>query len=589
MKLIFLFISIFILFNIIDSLPIVQYNENINEIILENGYVKLVFNKRKLNLESLYSDFNGSSSFKINVLSKPFGLEIGYSTPNDCKNKVGNMDLSVITKSDELIDLELSGIMDCGNSDNSIVSETWRVSLSQSSRFVDVTISGNTLKSTDIIYISHGLYVQSSSIYGLFDRGVVQMMNSPNTCLGSSESISRVYWVGNGTALDYIRKDNFDRDIVLLSNGMDYQSGLQDIIMGKYPRQSLYMESAWSDKCWQDAVPTNVESNYKWSYSIRLGPNNYNFPIYLMPDASVQANMPFKDIQSFLTGIYASPVGCIESYYNDRQGTVAPTIAHPDIGYSPNTNFFDPDNYLSMSSLLYSGDTYLINQVKLILERTSNSMCGIGSEQIKAYCDISSIRKFHSKPSKWAPRTSNSSNISNKLNGADVSRNGQLMHHFINLVPTYESIAGSEQLGPNVFWSLTVLKYADVTGDIDWLKTMFPYLDLSTKFLTTFYDEDKGLLLSPGPLWIDVIVRENYTSDSNAIGPLIFDKLADCYDILGEDKEFANYLRSISKNIIINMNKVLWSSQGDHYITQINPDNTIRDFIGIYLYLSIYL
>lgn len=501
MKLLLLFLSVFLSFTTVYSLsPIVQYIENINEIILENGYVKLVFNKRKLHLESLYSDFNGLSSFKKNLLSKPYGLEVGYTTSNDCKDNEGSMDLSVITKSDELIELELSGIVDCGIIDNSIVREVWRVSLAQASRFADFKISGNTIKSADILYIAHGLYVQSASIYGLFDRGVVQMMNSPNTCFGSSESISRVYWVGNGTALDYVRKDNYDRDIILLSKGIDYQSGLQDIIIGTYPRKSLNMESAWSNKCWQDAVPTNVVSNYKWSYSISLGPNNYNFPIYLLPDAAVQSNIPFKDIQTFLTGIYASPVGCIESYYENRQGTVAPTIAHPDIGYSPNTNFFDPDNYLSMTALLYSGDSYLINQVKLILERTSNSMCGIGSEQIKAYCDISSTRKFHSKPSKWAIRMSNSSNISDKVNGygGDISRTGQLMHHFINLVPTYESIAGSEQLGPNVFWSLTVLKYADVTGDIDWLRTLFPYLDLSAKFLTTFYDEDKGLLLSPG-------------------------------------------------------------------------------------------
>jgi hypothetical protein len=101
------------------------------------------------------------------------------------------------------------------------------------------------------------------------------------------------------------------------------------------------------------------------------------------------------------------------------------------------------------------------------------------------------------------------------------------MHHFINLVPTYESIATSEQLGPNVFWTLSAIRYASLNNDQDWLLKMLPFFELSARYLTSFYDEDQGLLLVPGPLWIDVIVRENYTSDSNAIAPHIFRQLAE--------------------------------------------------------------
>jgi hypothetical protein len=56
---------------------------------------------------------------------------------------------------------------------------------------------------------------------------------------------------------------------------------------------------------------------------------------------------------------------------------------------------------------------------------------------------------------------------------------------------------------------------------------MLPFFELSARYLTSFYDEDQGMLLVPGPLWIDVIVRENYTSDSNAIAPYIFRQLAE--------------------------------------------------------------
>ena len=34
------------------------------------------------------------------------------------------------------------------------------------------------------------------------------------------------------------------------------------------------------------------------------------------------------------------------------------------------TNFFDPDNYFTMSALLYSGDAYLQRQARLVLFRT---------------------------------------------------------------------------------------------------------------------------------------------------------------------------------------------------------------------------
>ena len=30
-------------------------------------------------------------------------------------------------------------------------------------------------------------------------------------------------------------------------------------------------------------------------------------------------------------------------------------ISHPDVGYAPNTNFFDPDNFIALSALIYSG------------------------------------------------------------------------------------------------------------------------------------------------------------------------------------------------------------------------------------------
>jgi hypothetical protein len=151
--------------------------------------------------------------------------------------------------------------------------------------------------------------------------------------------------------------------------------------------------------------------------------------------------------------------------------------------------------------------------------------CGIGKDADASYCDVATSTRLH-------PRLASSLAVTHPAfppshTAAGKPRTGQLMHHFINLKPTYESIATSEQLGPNVFWTLSAIRYASLTNDPEWLNKMLPFFELSARYLSSFFDEDQGLLLVPGPLWIDVIVRENYTSDSNAIAPHIFRQLAE--------------------------------------------------------------
>lgn len=394
--------------------------------------------------------------------------------------------------------------------------------------------------------------------------------------------------LGNDMALDTLisyptPSEATDSEVVLLSASMQgkYQSGLQHVVAGSYPSKSLVYEQAWSKTCWENAQEVQVAAGRSWSFVLSLGPNNMDFPVYLLRDASASAAplMPELDTRTFLTGIYASAVGCLQSYYDLRQGTIAPTISHPDVGYSPNTNFFDPDNFITLSAMLFSGDEYLLREVRLVLERTAETMCGIGSEQVDAYCQGASLRQRPEVSPKSPHRRASSLN----------PRDGQLMHHFINLVPTYESIASSEQLGPNVFWSLCAMKFAAVTGDMQWLQKMRPFLELSSHFLFSFFDEEVGLLMVPGPLWIDVLVRENYTSDSNAILPYVFRELADAFDILdaqsgqssGDEGQWSAEMRRVADKIVTSMNSKLWEqSQDDHYFTQLNLDlQTTRDFI----------
>lgn len=153
------------------------------------------------------------------------------------------------------------------------------------------------------------------------------------------------------------------------------------------------MATAWSNKCWDEAELTTISDTVTWAYTMSLGPNNMDFPVHPIPFAASVPNkdknkdnteaarnlfpapaMPELDVRTFLTGVYANPVGCLQSYYDLRDGTIAPTISHPDVGYSPNTNFFDPDNYISVSAMMYSGDPYLMKEVKKVIERTAETM-----------------------------------------------------------------------------------------------------------------------------------------------------------------------------------------------------------------------
>jgi hypothetical protein len=540
---------------------------------LENGYTLLEFNATIGAIATLAGDFSGSGSYGSNLLSSPFFLQVDGRSPES----LSGVKLTSQAGEQEVI-VTVSGLS--SSKDDPIVSESWILSLKQAQRFVTLDIQGTVLRDAQVSSISHSFLTPAPSVYAFFDKGVFQMMGKTDACLGSDQPLTRAYALGAGAgSLDLKISTTDSAELVFYSASKVFSSGIQHVIRGKYPRKSLKMEEAWSRKCWANSTTISVSKGDSWAISLEIGVNDMDFPTFPVADASSQPRMSELDLRSFLTGIYASPPGCLQSYYDLRDGTISPTIATPDYGYSPNTNFFDPDNFISISAMLFSGDAYLTNEVRKVLERTAETMCGIGKDQDSSYCGAASVRQ---RPLRG---TVSPHPLKEQLN----PRDGQLMHHYINLSPTYESIATSEQLGPNVFWTLSALRYASVTGDFDWLLKMEPYLSLSAHFLLSFFDEDASMLLVPGPLWIDVLVRENYTSDSNAIVPYVFREFAAAFDLLHESnhvyreahKSFSEELRRVADAIVDGMNAHLWSeAEGDHYVTQLNRDMaTTRDFV----------
>jgi hypothetical protein len=104
-------------------------------------------------------------------------------------------------------------------------------------------------------------------------------------------------------------------------------------------------------------------------------------------------------------------------------GQIATTIARPDRGYGGTYNYFDPDNFIGLTAMLYTGDEYLQKQAQAVVERSG------------AFLKVTAD-KF----------------------------NGQLPHHFKDDVPTYLALSGATQTGPNTFWTKTALQYAKTTA-----------------------------------------------------------------------------------------------------------------------------
>ncbi len=587
---------------------------------LSTNYVAVQYNfENQITIGGLFADFLGEKNFTSNILGLPIQLEVQEPVGLAHKQSHRVSDLKKSAEGKSQLSVKSEFLLD----DVPAISQNVQISVSSTRRTVEVLLNGEVLQDLSVIAVSLGVYVKAPSLYGLFSTGVAQMMGKAHSCLASADPLERVYFLGDGNALDVIVTNPNSYETILTSSTTgSYKSALQHVVFGQAARKTKEMSLAWNNNCFGNTT-TTVKAGSKFSVNITLIPNNFDFPAYLFADIpSTSTNIPFKDLRTSLTGAYGSAAGCLESYYNNQQGIIAPTIAHPDIGYSPDTNFFDPDNFITLSAMLYSGDQYLVNQVKQVLLRTSETMCGIGSGAIAGYCDQSRLRTRHSKMIRFqhhdkilngkhqllSSKLLSNHRVTSMITSsnyakfyASSSRAGQLMHHYVNLVPTYESIAGSEQLGPNIFWTMAVWKYISLTQDYSFAQEIFPYVDLSSKFVLSFIDKDYFLINAPGPLWIDVLIREQYTSDSNAIIVPFIEEMIEYYSfmdeynvrILGEsEKQFDHFILELSglkEKIIAAYNKYLWISNvnnatvnntNDHFITQLNEDFvSYRDFI----------
>jgi hypothetical protein len=428
------------------------------------------------------------------------------------------LSVHVLKHTPSSVRVRIDGIVD--DARDPLLTSSWTLSLARGSRGFSLSTNTTAMRSGPLAGADIAAYLAPTSVYGLFHRGVEQMMNSAQPYFASDDPVHRVYTLGGGGSVDLTNITGQRQTVLLDASSGNWRSGLQQVLTGRYP-----VADAWDSSGWGQSAGTTVETGEQFTTSADIAVNDFDFPVGTL---AADNGLPFDDLRAIYTATYGTTVGALDSYA--LPGETGVTIAHPTRAYDPGHNFYDPDTWMSVSSLVYSGDPYLQNEARKLIETS----------------------------------------------GAKMLPSGQIPHHFNGSEPVYVALSGATQTGPNIFWISAALQYAKATGDMDWLRAHVPDIERALKFLTDRYNPALQLVQAPGPLWIDVFIRENYTSDTNAYLVELLRDVADAEAATGEG-HLASQHRQLSQDIADGMNAHLWA--GDHYITQLNPDGTTRDFV----------
>ena len=512
-------------------------------LVLSNGYVRVEFDLTHPRIAGVSAYFTGLGSYGGNLVTDEQGIVLERYDAISSEQQQANssvdgssrersrrhassagaaseVGVAILEDSLAKVVVCISGVVD--DVGDPLLSADWTLSLAAGERFFTLDIVARALRTAPVASICIAGYFTPASVYGLFERGVMQRMDSPLPCFASTDLLHRYYALDGNGCLDIVAPGPYE---TLLLNAPEasqhgYRSGFQQVLAGSYP-----IHDRWSEQLWEQAQPLVISAGQRWATRLRVAGNNYAFPVSHIP---VACAMSFEDLRTFYTAIYATSVGSLVSY--EFLGEVSPTLAYPEHDYAPLFNFFDPDAWEGVCALVYSGDPYLQREARKLIETS----------------------------------------------GAAMLASGQIPHHFSEDQPLFTAISGATQTGPNIFWISAALQYAKSTGDYAWLRGYMPHIEQALTFLTERYDPEVKLVNAPGPLWIDVFIRHNYTADTNAYMVGLLRSVAEAEAFLGE-RELAERRRALAVDIVDGMNRHLWSE--DHYITQLNPDGSTRDFV----------
>lgn len=268
--------------------------------------------------------------------------------------------------------------------------ESWMLTLPASARGLELNITGTmTADAPAGTIVRHSLLATPLAVYGYYPAdGVVQMMNAAKgkNFMPSARPLHRVYMMGgvnpsntnpkpsDGTqgAIDITRSASFSGQITMLaSNPGLATTGFFELVAGNTTAGLDAWGGGTSGPDATGAPATAIIAGTSWKSSMVISPNNKNFPAGSL---TTGPNIPTDDLNAVMAGIYGSAPGCLCTFPNSpacpgmegkhqKLGQIATTIARSDRGYAGTYNYFDPDNFFSMTALIYSGEPFLQEQV----------------------------------------------------------------------------------------------------------------------------------------------------------------------------------------------------------------------------------
>jgi hypothetical protein len=415
-----------------------------------------------------------------------------------------------------------------------------------------VAVAARALVAFSAALVAVDLAVGAPSALGWYARGVRQGMAMSHGYISSASPLQRAYVLGDGAqgCLELLMPAGAPQlPSSYLFAGGSLRPGLVSGGLGLTLWGTPAPLDAWTPGFGAAPPGADIAAGATASASFELYPNDYAFPPSAVP-ALLPALANLTDLASALTAAHGSSVAALHSYDYFPEVRAAPCLTQADGQcYAPLFNFYDPDSAISNSALLYTFDPALAQQVRGQLETNMRYVCNASSAMCMA---------------------------------------GQCIHHYVGSCSgqgaecfcttyagvqdcaVYDAISGAVQTGPNVFTLLAALRYAGNTGDLAWLAAQAPKLRAMMGFLDARFDEGVGLYNAPGSLQIDVFIRQNFTSDSNAMGVLLCELFAEGEAALGNASGAAFYTARAAR-LRVGMNAHLWAASGDHYCTQSDP------------------
>lgn len=504
---------------------------------LENGFVKVVFDRKHPGISSLAGSYQGYGTYTETLAKWGIRLEREDASGTHASTDVSltqPIGVSVSSNNSAVGSVTIKSIP---ASSKKYVTEDWTLTLIQGSRSLVLQTTGLLNANVLSKAVRHGIYLTATSVTAFYSGpggGTVQMKaaKSVGDFFATDAGAPMLQWYSLGGGSACAGTTSAPGQVLLSSESGDpYWSGMQAVLLGSFSPSHM---NKWSSG-WDTTSEQSLTAGTTWQSTMHLSPNNYNFPAM---NVSTGPNWQLKDMGAFLTGIYASPVGCLDTFPNAvtagvQVGQIGTSIHFPEQGYGGTYNYFDPDNYIGLTAMLFSGNAHLHSQARTVIERS----------------------------------------------GSFLLPTGQLPHHFVGTKPTYQALSGAVQTGPNMFWILTAFNYVKESGDVAWLKTYMPTLRHALTFLLSMYDPGMDLLKVPGSLMIDVFIRTNYTTDSNAMFVILLREFAGAEGTVGNTTGEAQLITMAAATASA-IREHLWdNTSNDHFVTQLNPDGSTRDFV----------